>query len=82
MGWKMFGLRRRFGSPKEEVFKVFSLIRAIGKRDLNASSDAHDGLRQPHGFNPQAYIIVKQRMHEIEGQKAMIIHELRARGPV
>jgi len=77
MKWKMFGLGGKLGSTKEQVFKVFSLIRGIGMRDLNASSDANEDLRQPNSFNPQAYIIAKQRMHEIEGQKAMIIHESR-----
>ena len=84
MGWKMFGLGERLGSPRD---KVFSLIRAIGKRDLGASSDADKDLIQPNSLNPQAYIIAKQRMHEIEGEKAMILHELRhdfwkAGGPV
>jgi len=87
MKWKMFELGGRLGSTKEQVFKVFSLIRAIGKRGLNAPSDANEDLKQPNSFNLQAYIIAKQRMHEIEGQKAMIIHELRhefwkAGGPV
>ena len=77
--WKMFGLGGRLGSTKEQVFKGFRLIRAIGMRDLNASSAADEDLKQPNNFNPQAYIIAKQRMHEIEGEKAMILHELRAR---
>lgn len=77
MKWKMFGLGGRLGSTKEGVFRVFSLIRAIGKRDLNASSDANEDLTQPKSLNPQTYIIAKQRMHEIETQKAMVIHELR-----
>ncbi len=84
MRWKVFGPRGRLSSPKD---KVFSLIRAIGKSDLNASSDANEDPRQPNSFNMQAYITAKQRMHEIEGQKAMIMHELRhefwkAGGPV
>ena len=84
MKWKMFGLGGKLGSTKEQVF---NLIRAIGKSDLNASSDANEDLRQPDSFNLQAHIIAKQRMHEIEGQKAKIIHELRhefwkAGGPI
>ena len=84
MKWKMFGLGGKLGSTKE---RVFSLIRGIGMRDLNASSDANEDLRQPKSFNPQVYMLAKRRMHEIEGQKAMIIHELRhefwkAGGPV
>ena len=84
MKWKMFGLGGKLGSTKEQVF---NLIRAIGKRDLDASSGADEELRQPNSFNPQTYITAKQRIHEIEGQKAMVIHELRhefwkAGGPV
>ncbi len=87
MKWKMLGLRGRFGSTKEGVSKVFSLIRAIGMRDLNASSEANEDLRQPNDFNLRAYIAAKQRMQEIEGQKAMLIalsrHERwKAGGPV
>jgi hypothetical protein len=79
MKWKMFELGGRLGSTKERVFKVFSLIRAIGMKDLNASSDANEDLRQPSSFNLQTYIIAEQRMHEIEGEKAVVIRELRTR---
>ncbi len=71
-----------------------SVLRALGMdksftSHLNASPrmGADENLRKPNNLNVQAYIIAKRRMHEIDGQKAMILHELRhdfwkAGGPV
>ncbi len=85
MAKKMFRIRGRSGL----MLKVFRLLRGVGKGDFSVPSSAstHKDLRQPKSFNPQAYIIAKNRMHEIEGQKAMIIRMSRhdswkAGGPV
>ncbi len=87
MKWKMLGLIGRPNSTKEGVSKVFSSIRAIGMRGLNASFDTSEDPREPKGLNLRAYIAAKQRMQEIEGQKALAIslsrHESwKAGGPV
>jgi len=70
----MFGLERRFGSPKEEVLKISRTIRSVGMRNRNASvfSSLLEGLGQPNDFNLRAYIATKEHIHETEGQKAMI----------
>jgi hypothetical protein len=86
---KMFGQQSRFGSPIQRVLKMFRLIRSSGRGDLNAcfGVDASGDLGQPYVFNVRAYLIAKQRMHEVETEKAMILKELRhenwkAGGPV
>ncbi len=82
---KMFGTRERFGSAKEGLTK---LVRLFRRGDFDASiPDAKRDQRQLNALNPQAFIMAKRRMHEIETQKAMIIHELRhdfwkAGGPI
>ena len=74
MEGKMFEIKGKFGSAKQNVFKVFRLIRGIGKGDFSASyMDADEKPQQPKTSNVQAYLIGKRRMHEIETQKAMII---------
>jgi len=89
MEGKMFEIKGKFGSAKQNVFKVFRLIRGIGKGDLSASSymDADKEPQQPKTSNVQAYLTGKRRMHEIETQKAMIIvlsrhNRWKAGGPV
>lgn len=86
---KMFGQGSRFGSPKQRVLKMFRLIRSSSNGDLNASvcADADENLGQPSVFNVRAYLAAKQRMREIEMEKAMILNGLRhdswkAGGPV
>lgn len=85
----MFGQGSRFGSPKQRVLKMFQLIRSLRNGGLNASTsaDANDDPEQPNVLNVRAYLTVRQRMHEIETEKAMILKELRhenwkAGGPV
>ena len=86
---KMFGQGSRFGSPKQRVLKMFRLIRSLSNGDLNAAvcADADDKLGRSNVFNVQAYLTAKQRMREIEMEKALILRELRhenwkAGGPV
>jgi len=86
---KIFGQRSRLGSTKDYVLKMFRLIHGSGKGDFNVSScaDENEGLGHSDIYSPQSYLIVKQRMYEIEVQKAMAILESRhqrwkAGGPV
>ncbi len=86
---KIFGTRGRFGSLKKEAFKMFRLIRGVATRDFNSSSYtvANEDLKQPKTFNLQTYTLAKRRMHEVEGEKAMLLslsrHERwKAGGPV
>jgi hypothetical protein len=85
MNWKMFGLGERLGSTKKGVFRVFSSIRAIGIRDVNASSDAKEEPIQQK--SAEAFIVANRYKHEIETQKAMLIalsrhNRWKAGGPV
>ncbi len=89
MGWKSLGIRKRFASPKEGLLRILRLIRAVDKDDLSPYSfgPKPEDVEEPNSFNTQAYLLAKQRMHEIEGQKAMLIalsrHERwKAGGPV
>lgn len=52
-----------------------SLDACTRKEDFNVSSPSSCSLTgaQPRTFNLQVYILAKQRMHEIEGKKAMAI---------
>jgi len=86
---KIFGQRSKLGSTKEYVLKMFRLIHGSGKDDLNASSctDENEDLGYSNIYSPQSYLVAKQRMYEIEVQKAMAILESRhqrwkAGGPV
>jgi len=38
MEWKMFGIKRKLGSAKQRVFKLFRLIGNSGDQDSNVSS--------------------------------------------
>jgi len=68
MGWKMFGIKERFGASKQELMKVVRLIR--GSR--SAGVQYKQGLTlEPYYI--QAYAMSQQRMHEIETEKAMVI---------
>ncbi len=89
MEWKTFGKKGRLSSAKDQMVRVFRLIRGSETAYVNVSSctDANEDPRQPINFNSQAQIIAKKRMLEIQAQKAMLISELRhdrwkAGGPV
>lgn len=86
---KIFGQGSRLGSAKDHMLKILRLIRNSGKGDLNASEfeSAPEDLKQLNAFNLEAYTVAKQRMLEIQAQKAMMIFESRhdrwkAGGPV
>jgi hypothetical protein len=85
----MSGMRERFSSQKGKVLKLFRLAFSSrdGEFDISSHTTANQDLSQLNTFNTQAYILGKQRMHEIETQKAMAIvvsrHERwKAGGPV
>jgi len=66
MVWKMFGVRERFGAPKQGLLKVVRLIRGSG----SAGVQYKQGLTlEP--YYVQAYARSQQRMREIETEKAM-----------
>lgn len=72
---KTFGTRERSGSAKEGLTKLFRLFRR-GEFDAS-TADANGDQRQLNSLSPQALIIAKRRMHEIEKTKAMILTESR-----
>lgn len=64
----MFGIKERFGAPKQGLLRVVRLIRGSG----SASVQYKQGLTlEPH--YAQAYAMSQQRMYEIETEKAMAI---------
>jgi len=81
----MFGLKERLGSTKVGVFKAFNIIRAVGIKSVNASSDPKE---EPTPLKRvEAFIIESKHTNEVETQKAMVIflsrHERwKAGGPV
>jgi len=86
---KMFGHRSRFGSAKENVLKMFKLIRSSEQSDSVGSpfESTPENPGQTNAFNPRVYREVNKRLQEIEFQKAVVISELRhdrwkAGGPV
>lgn len=86
MEWRRFGTDR-IGSSNIGS-KILRLIRGLRNGDVGISSPGLESeTRERSGFNVQAYIVGKQRMHEIENEKAMLIsvsrHERwKAGGPV
>lgn len=72
MKWRIFEIGG-FVSAKEKVQKVLKLTTILENSDFAGSSSIYtsQGLRQSNTFNPQAYMVANQRMHEIETQKAM-----------
>ncbi len=76
---KMFGKRGTLDSAKEGALKIFRLIRSSVSGDSSPSShmDASEDLGQSHTFNLQAHIASNQRLHEIETERAMMLHQLR-----
>lgn len=72
---KMFGTRERSDPAKGGLAKLVRLFRRV---DFDVSTpDANGNQRQLNPLNPQAFIIGKRRMHEIEKTKAMIMIESR-----
>ncbi len=63
------------GINADQEITPISLDACTRKEDFNVSSPSSYSLAgaQPRTFNTQAYLLAKQRMHEIEGQKAMLI---------
>ena len=68
MGWKMFGVRERFGAPKQGLLKVVRLIRGSGSAGVQYKQSL---TLEP--YYARAYAMSQQRMHEIETEKAMAI---------
>jgi len=75
MGWKISGIRERFSSPKGKMLKLFRLAFSPrdGEFDISSRTTANHDLSQLNTFSTQAYILGKQRMHEIDTQKATVI---------
>ena len=66
-------------NPQRRVSFVVRVLRLL---KMNRGFEDHVGIpankfnhgsKQPKTFNVQAYLLANQRMHEIEGQKAMVI---------
>ena len=87
MNWKMFEMKGKFGSAKEKVFRLIGGLRKEGSsvssltrvstvapyETVNSLTNNSLARGKPKTFNLQAYVLAKQRMHELEGQKAMVI---------
>jgi hypothetical protein len=73
MARKKFDEVSKFESPKRNLLKKIRLFRGSGTGGPSVSScgDEKEDVRQPIGYNPQAYAITDKRLHEIEAQKAM-----------
>ena len=72
-GRHAFGQDSRFGSPKRNILKMIRLFRGLGTGDPSSSSSniEKEDPGQSVGYNPHAYAIIDNRLHEIEVQKAM-----------
>jgi len=77
MEWKTFGKRARLGAARNEVLKIFRMIHSSGSEDSTVCPSLAEDRATRKTFNVQAYLISKQRMHEIETEKAMVLSALR-----
>lgn len=76
MKLRIFGKSRL--PQKNVVLKVSRLLRGSESSDFSSTSCSYiDKDKHPKVVNPQAYLLAKQRMQEIETQKAIAISESR-----
>ncbi len=72
---KTFETRERHVPAKEGIAKLFRVFR---RGDLDTSTaDTNSDQKQLSSLGPQALVIAKRRMNEIEKTKAMIMAESR-----
>jgi len=66
-------VRKLFGTI--EKLKLFRLIQGmrIGDVDASPNTESNEDPEQTKTFNSAAHILAKNRMHEIEALKAMVV---------
>jgi len=65
-------IKGKTDSSKEQAFKIYNFIRTLGSRHAQSGPGIHEN-QDSDAFNVQAYITRKQRVHEIETEKAFVI---------
>ncbi|MDH5375536.1 MAG: hypothetical protein OEZ21_03635 [Candidatus Bathyarchaeota archaeon] len=70
-------MRKLFGPTRK--LRLFRLLRSgrMGDVDAFVHAGINEDREQTKTFNSNAYVLAKNRMHEIEAQKAMVLFESR-----
>ena len=70
-------MRKLFGTiGKLKLFRLIPGMR-IGDVDASPNIESNEGLEQTKTFSSASHILAKNRMHEIEALKAMVVLQSR-----
>lgn len=72
---KILGQGLGFDSVKAQMLRIIRSI--VAPRTLSASTCGNESQQQLSAYSPEVAIKEQERRHEIETQKALLIHESR-----